>query len=88
MTGDNNDRDDAKRKRRRSPEKVLRDRGVYHLPDIPELEEPAGAEEPAEFDWKDVLAFIIASYQIIFPFLGLVLAVFLVIWGVLWLMSM
>ncbi|MFO8060689.1 MAG: hypothetical protein R6U70_08550 [Bacillota bacterium] len=75
-------------RRRRSPEQVLRDRGVYQLPDIPEVEEPAGADGPVEFDWKDVLAFIIASYQIIFPFLGLVLAVFLVIWGVLWLLSL
>ncbi len=86
MTGDDRERDDEKR--RRSPEEVLRDRGVYQLPDIPQLEEPAGANEPVEFDWRDVLAFIIASYQIIFPFLGLVFAVFLVIWGILWLMSM
>ena len=82
------DTDRTDEKKRRTPEQVLRDRGVYNMPDIPEVEEPSESNEPVEFDWKDVLAFIIASYQIIFPFLGLVFAVFLLIWGVLWLLSL
>ncbi len=66
-------------------EEVLKDRGLFYLPDVPE--ESQEEEGPPEFGWRDVLAFIIASYQIIFPFLGAVVLIFLLIWGVLWLLS-
>ncbi len=74
------------RQRRSVSEEQLRERGLYHLPDVPE--EPGADNTPIEFDWRDVLAFVLASYQIIFPFLGVVVVVFLLVWGVLWLMSM
>ena len=83
---DDRDKDREREERRKATEDMLKERGLYYLPDVPE--EPERADEgPPEFDWRDVLAFIIASYQIIFPFLGVVLLVFLALWGVLWLIS-
>ncbi len=71
---------------RAAAEDMLKERGLYYLPEVPE--EPEGeAQGPPEFDWRDIIAFIVASYQIIFPFLGAVVLIFLVIWGVLWLLS-
>ncbi len=64
---------------------------VYHLfEDQPQVQHAAAEEEEDrhEFDWLDVLAFIIAAYQIIFPLLGIAFAVFLGLWGILWLLSM
>ena len=50
-------------------------------------ESPQEEEKEQEFDWLDILAFIIAAYQIILPLLGAVFGVFLLLWGVLWLIS-
>lgn len=88
---DRDDRDDRRgpdenRAHRRVSEEQLRERGLYHLPDVPE--EPGADNEPIEFDWRDVIAFVLASYQIIFPFLGVVVVIFLIVWGILWLMAL
>ena len=83
---DRDDRRDPGEDRRSVSDEQLRERGLYHLPDVPE--EPGADNTPIEFDWRDVLAFILASYQIIFPFLGVVVVIFLIVWGILWLISL
>jgi len=58
----------------------------YYLPPQPEDEVPT-EEEEVKYGWSDVLAFVIAAYQVLFPILGIMFGVFLLIWGVLWLLA-
>ncbi len=61
--------------------------GVYELPPKPDDELPPQEEDP-QYGWSDVVAFVIAAYQVIFPILGLMFGVFLVIWAILWLLAL
>ncbi|MFW5896789.1 MAG: hypothetical protein ACOCVQ_01745 [Bacillota bacterium] len=61
--------------------------GVYELPPKPDDELPSREEEDPQYGWSDVVAFVIAAYQVIFPILGIMFGVFLVIWAILWLLA-
>jgi hypothetical protein len=46
------------------------------------------AQEENDFDWIDVLAFIIAAYQVLFPFLLGFIGIILVLYLLLYLWAM
>ena len=78
------EKEDRKRGRRRAKGEP----GFYYLPPKPEGELPREEDGKApEYGWSDVLAFVVAAYQVIFPILGIMFGVFLLIWGVLWLLA-
>ncbi len=60
--------------------------GLYFDP--PDEHELETEEEPAkDWDWLDVVAFVIATYQVLLPILGIMFGVFLLIWAFFWLLS-
>ena len=65
--------------------------GVYRLPPEPKgrvpREDELQPEEDVQYSWSDILGFIIATYQVMFPILGIMFVAFLFIWGVLWLLA-